>query len=108
MQSEGLSLNFKKYNFFFCDSVIHTPYVIFEIIFNLEILHPINTKSNKWNQNVINFLVRQKVMCSKIHILYILFTYVYKSFSTMLDKDMRKNIKKKKKKEEMKKLENVK
>ena len=44
-------------------------------------------------------------MFSKIYILYILFTY--KSFSTMLDKDMRKNIKKKKKKEEMKKLENM-
>ena len=34
-------------------------------------------------------------MFSKIYILYILFTY--KSFYTMLDKDMRKNIKKKKK-----------
>ena len=78
-----------------CDLVIHTPYVIFEIIFKLEILHPIHTKSNKWNQNVINFLVRQKVMFSKIYILYILFTYVYKSFSTMLDKGLRKFIQKK-------------
>ena len=33
--------------------------------------------------------------------------YVYKSFFTMLDKGLRKNIKKKKKKEEMEKLENI-
>ena len=43
-------------------------------------------------------------MFPKIYILYILFTYyVYQNFSTMLDKDPQK-----KKKEEMKKLENVK
>ena len=63
------------------------------------------TKSNKWNQNVINFLVTQKL----IHFLkYVYYTcylniYLYKSFSTMLDKVLRKNIKKK----EMEKLENI-
>ena len=59
-----------------------------------EIQHSIHTKSNKWNQNVINFLVRQKCMFSKIYILYIII-YVYKSFSTTLDKGLSKNIKKK-------------
>ena len=44
-------------------------------------------------------------MFSKIYILYITI-YVYKSFSTTLDKGLRKNIKKKKK-EEMEKLENI-
>ena len=44
-------------------------------------------------------------MFSKIYILYIII-YVYKSFSTTLDKGLSKNIKKKKK-EEMEKLENI-
>ena len=43
----------------------------------------------------MNFLARQKFMFSKIYILYILYIYiylcVYKSFSTMLDKGLRKN-----------------
>ena len=48
--------------------------------------------SNKWKQNVIRFSVRQKfVKFSKIYntCYYI---YIYKSFSTMLDKNLRKNI----------------
>ena len=44
-----------------------------------------------------NFLVKQKFMFSKIYILYIMFTYICiyicKSFYTMLDKNLRKNIK---------------
>ena len=44
-------------------------------------------------------------MFSKIYILYIIM-YVYKSFSTTLEKGLSKNIKKKKK-EEMEKLENI-
>ena len=32
---------------------------------------------------------------SKIYIIHTIFIYVYKSFSAMLDKDLRKNIKKK-------------
>ena len=42
-----------------------------------------------WNQNVIKFLVRQKFIFYKIY-----YIYVYKSFSAMLDKGLRKNIKK--------------
>ena len=45
-------------------------------------------------------------MFSKIYILCIII-YVYKSFSTTLDKDLSKNIKKKKEEEEMEKLENI-
>ena len=44
-----------------------------------------------------NFLVKQKFMFSKIYILCIMFTYMYiyicKNFYTMLDKNLRKNIK---------------
>ena len=54
------------------------------------------------------FLVRQKfIKNSKIYILYI-FVLVYKSFSATLDKGLRKNIKRKKKVEEMEKLKNTK
>ena len=44
-------------------------------------------------QNVINFFAKQKFMFSKIYILYILhiYVYVYKSFSTILDKGLRNN-----------------
>ena len=60
---------------------------------------------NKWNQNVINFLVRQKfISFLNVYIINALYTYVYKSFSPMLDKGLRKNIKKN---EEMEKLENI-
>ena len=52
-------------------------------------------KSNKYNQNVINFLVRQKFIK---FLIYIYYTYFYiciqKLFSTTLDKGLRKNIKK--------------
>ena len=51
----------------------------------------------------MNFLVRQKFITYIIHIIYI-YTYVYKSFSTMLDKGLRNNIKKKR---ETEKLENI-
>ena len=40
---------------------------------------------------------------SKIYIIHIIYIYVYESFSTMLDKDLRNNIKK----EEMEKAENI-
>ena len=36
-------------------------------------------------------------MFSKIHVLYKLYIYVYRSFSTMLNKGLRENIRKKKK-----------
>ena len=43
-------------------------------------------------------------MFPKIYILYILFTYyVYQNLSTMLDKGMRKNLKKKRRDEEIRK-----
>ena len=45
-------------------------------------------------------------MFSKIYIVYVIYIYVYESFSSTLDKGLRKNIKKKKK-EEMEKLENL-
>ena len=54
-------------------------------------------KSNKWNQNVMNFLVRKKFICFLKYISYILFIYRYTKVSTVLDKDLRKNIKEKKK-----------
>ena len=60
--------------------------------YKLEIKHSFHTKLNKWNQNVINFLARQKLLFSKIHyIIHIIYMYVYTSFSTMLDKQLRKN-----------------
>ena len=37
----------------------------------------------------------KKFMFSKLYILYTLYIYIYKIFSTMLDKGLRKNIKKK-------------
>ena len=55
------------------------------------------------------FLVTQKL----IHFLkYVYYTcylniYLYKSFSTMLDKVLRKNIKKREREKEMEKLENI-
>ena len=51
------------------------------------------------------FLVRQKFR-SFLRYVYIIhiYMYVYKSFPTTFDKDLRKNIKKK---EEMEKLENI-
>ena len=111
--------------------------------FKLEIYHLIHTKSNKWNQNVINFLVKQKFICflKYIHYTYVpvpshfshvwlfvtlwtvahqdplsmgftrqeywsrlpfpspyiyIYIYTHKSFYTMLDKCLIKNIKKKK------------
>ena len=63
-----------------------------------------HTKPNKWNQNVINFLVREKFVNFLINIIHIIYMYVYKSFSTMIDKGFRQNIKKK---EEMEMLENI-
>ena len=60
----------------------------------------IHTKSHKWNQNVINFLVREKLTSFLKYICYI---YVHKSFSTTLDKGLKKNILKK---EKIEKLEN--
>jgi len=38
---------------------------------------------------------RQNCLFSKIYIIHISYTYVYKSFSTMLDKVLTKNIKRK-------------
>ena len=55
-----------------------------------ELTDSIPTKSNKWNQNAIHFLVKQKFM----FYIYI-YIHTHKSFSTTLDKDLRKNIKKK-------------
>ena len=55
-----------------------------------------------WNQNVINFLVRQKsisfvgyILCILYMCVYIyIYMYIYKSFSTALAEGLRKNIKK--------------
>ena len=47
-------------------------------------------------------LFRQKFMFSKIYIIHVIYVYVYKSFSTTLDKGLRKNIRKKKEMEKMK------
>ena len=59
-------------------------------------------KSNKWNQNVINFLVRQKFL-SFLKYIHMLFMYVYtKAFLLHLIKAWEN-----KKKEEMEKLENI-
>ena len=38
------------------------------LFFSLEIQHSIHIKSNKWNQNVMNFLVRQKFTSFLIYI----------------------------------------
>ena len=47
-----------------------------------------------WNQNVINFLVRQKFLSFIKYIYYTyLHIYVYRSFSITLDRGLRKNIK---------------
>ena len=42
-------------------------------LFKLGIWHSIHTKSNKWNQNVMNFLVRQKSI-SFLKYVYIIHT----------------------------------
>ena len=74
--------------------------------YKLEIQHSIYTKSNEWNQNAINILFRQQfisfvkeiyrysisIIFYNIYIIYPL--CVYKSFSTTLDKGLRKNNKK--------------
>ena len=65
--------------------------------YKFKISHSIHTKSNKWNQNVIKFLSRQKYISFLKCIYYIIHTiyiYIYKSFSATLDKGLRKNIKK--------------
>ena len=51
--------------------------------------HPINTKSNKMNQNVINFFLRQKFI-RFLKYIYNIYIYVYKGFSTMLEKENQK------------------
>ena len=72
--------------------------------YKLEVQHSIQTKLNKWNQNVKFFIQAKIHKFSKICIYYIIHTiniyiYVYKSFSTMLGKVLRKNVKKKKERE---------
>ena len=69
-------------------------YVCMYVYKNMYNQKHIHTKSKEWNQNVIIFLVDKNVF-SKIYIIHISYTYVYKSFSTMLDKVFRKNIKRK-------------
>ena len=52
------------------------------------------------------FLMRQKYICFLKYIYYAyLFIHIYQSFSTILDKDLRRNIKKNNK--EMEKSENI-
>ena len=47
-------------------------------------------KSNKWNQNIIKFLVRQKFVSFLKYIYYTYYLYIcMQSFSTMLDKALR-------------------
>ena len=78
--------------------------------YKLEIYHSIRTKSNKWNQKVINFLVRQKLINflkyahSIMHSIYI---YVFKRLSTTLNKGLRKNNNDNNNKKEIEKLENI-
>ena len=74
--------------------------------YKLEIQHSIHTKSNKWNQNAVIFLARQKFTNVLKYILYYTYyKYIYeqKSFSTMLAKSLRKYSNRK---EEIEKLEN--
>ena len=65
--------------------------------------HSIHSKSNKWNKNVKNFSQAKILKFSKkkkyiyIYIIHTIYTYACKSFSTTLEKGLRKTIKQKKK-----------
>src|SRR5574337_1140144 len=54
-----------------------TLLVVAHLFFKLEIYHSIHTKSNKWNQNVINVLVRQTLIRFLKYILYGLLSNYY-------------------------------
>ena len=64
------------------------------IFLKLEIQHSIHTKLNKWSQIVINFLIKQKSYIFIKYIIHIINMHVCKIVYTMLDKVLRKNIKK--------------
>ena len=69
--------------------------VIAYLFFKLEIWPSVHTKSNKWNQNVIKSLVRQKFISFLKYILYILFIYVYtKAFLLLFIKAWERTLKK--------------
>ena len=84
-----------------CSSLCYTVNLccLLHICFLIRNLAFYSTELNKWNQNVIVFLVRQKFISFPKYIYYTyLYIYIHKSFFTTLD-SMRKNIKKKKRRD---------
>ena len=74
--------------------MLYSKLCCISIFLKLEIQHSIHTKLNKWSQIVINFLVKQKSYIFIKYIIHSINIHVCKIVYTMLDKVLRKNIKK--------------